>query len=827
MWRHYLSMGVRGILRHRLYGVINIAGLAVGLTCIIFVVLFVRDELSYDTWVPDSRNVYRVELTVDVPNRGPLPMAVIPYPMPQAMRDQIPGVTAMTRLFSQPLTLTSGDRQILQRVDVVDPGFFEMIRLPLLEGDPGAVFRQPESVVLTESAAKAYFGAADPIGRTLTAPAGNCSTPGAACPDVSLRVTGVVRDLPHNTQLVGDAFIPTTSLANFVVQNTREDWFQESGWGYVRLAPGTSPARVAAAMAPIFDQVVTPILLKYTGLNIQGSRVYHAHLTPFTQVHLASSHWQFNLQPGGSWSTVYGVIIIGVLTLLVACVNFMNLTTARATLRAREIALRKLLGAGRRQLILQFLGEAVLVALLSLMLALALAEILLPLFDKFLQRPLALHYTGDLRLLLMLAGVAVATGLISGSYPALVLSGLRPIGGLRAGDAAPQRSGRLRNALVVLQFSVSVAMTIAAGVVFRQISYARAMDLGFQHSSVLVIDSSPLTGEKQEAFADALRADPGVAAVGLSDFVPFTTGQAVSAIQVPGQPGLLTINTTVIDPGYSGVYDIPLIAGRLLSADRGADRLHSMAILSSGDPLNEGRNILINAAAARHLGFSPNEAVGKTIIYNHNHVRIVGVLADAKLQGARQPVVPMIYIYVPDFAMSFSVRLRPGRIPQTLKFIDRTWHAFEPTLAIHRWFLDSSYQDLYSVDEREGTMLGVFVIVAVLIGCLGLYGLAVFTAERRTKEIGIRKVSGARTADIVGLMLWRISVPVLVANLIAWPVAYAYLRQWLDGYAYRITLSPVYFLAAALTALLVAWITVYGNTLRLARVSPVHALRYE
>ena len=385
---------------------------------------------------------------------------------------------------------------------------------------------------------------------------------------------------------------------------------------------------------------------------------------------------------------MYGVITIGVLTLLVACFNFMNLTTARATLRAREIALRKLLGAGRGQLILQFLGEAVFMALLALMLALALAEILLPLFDRFLQRPIVLHYTADWPLLLLLAGVAVATGLISGSYPALVLSGLRPIGGLRAGDAAPQRSGRLRNVLVVLQFSVSVGMTIAAAVVFRQISYARAMDLGFQHSNVLVIDSSPLTGEKQEAFADALRADPGVAAVGLSDFVPFTTGQAVSAIQVPGQPGLLTINTTVIDPGYSGIYDIPLIAGRLLSADRGADRLHSMAIASSGDPLNEGRNILINAAAARHLGSSPNEAVGKTIVYNHNHVRIVGVLADAKLLGAREPVVPMIYIYVPDFAMSFSVRLRPARIPQTLSFIDRTWHAFEPTLAIHRWFLD-------------------------------------------------------------------------------------------------------------------------------------------
>jgi putative ABC transport system permease protein len=260
-------------------------------------------------------------------------------------------------------------------------------------------------------------------------------------------------------------------------------------------------------------------------------------------------------------------------------------------------------------------------------------------------------------------------------------------------------------------------------------------------------------------------------------------------------------------------------------ANRGADRLHGVGI--GGDPLNEGRDVLLNVAAAKRLGFSPHQAVGQTILYNQAHVHIVGVLANTKLQGALQPVAPMIYIYVPDYGMNISVRLNPGRIPQTLSFIDRTWHAFTPTMAIQRTFLDQSFDQLYRQDEREGAMLGAFVIVAVLIGCLGLYGLAVFTAEQRTKEIGIRKVSGARTHDIVRLMLWRISVPVLIANLVAWPIAYVYLRHWLDGYAYRIALNPLYFLAGGAVALLIAWATVYGNTLRLARASPVHALRYE
>lgn len=831
MWRHHLWMTARGIVHHRLYSIINIASLAVGLTCAIFVILFVRDELSYDRWIPDTQNLYRVELMVNVLGREQQPTAVTPYPLLVAMRDQIPGVTGMTRLVPQRMTITSGDRQFAQEVDVVDPGFFNVIRLPLLKGEPGSVFRQPESVVLSQSVARTYFGDADPIGRTLTVAAGNCASGATACPQISLRVTGVARDLPHNTQLIGDAFIPTTSIANPIAENVRQDWLSHEGFGYVRLAPGVAPAAVAAATAPIFDQDVTPEVSRLFGARVRGSQVFKARLTPFTQVHLSSSQLESSsiMTPPGSWSALYGVVTVGVLTLLVACFNFMNLTTARATLRAREIALRKVLGASRGQLIRQFLGEAMLMAFLALVVAFALSEVLLPLFDGLLQRPIALHYTTDWHLLLLLVGVAVMTGLVSGSYPALVLSGLRPIAGLRAGDATSHRSGRLRNTLVVLQFSVSIGMGIAAGVVFRQINYARAMELGFHHDHVVVIFNSflntSLPGEKQEAFAQALRENPGVAGVGLSEYVPFGGGHQNALIQLPSRPDRFWINKEVIDPSYPAVYGIPLIAGRVLSADRGMDRLNSTGF--GGDPLNEGRNVLVNASAAKRLGFSPREAVGRTLLYNGNHVSIVGVLADAKVHGARERVKPTVYMYIPGYPMNISVRLRPGRIQQTLGFIDRTWHSFVPTVAIQREFLEGAFDELYRADDRVGAMFGVFVFVAVLIGCLGLYGLAVFTAERRTKEIGIRKVSGAHSGDIVRLMLWRISLPVLIANLIAWPVAYAYLRYWLNGYAYRIALSPLYFLAATAVAMLIAWATVYGNTLRLARTSPIHALRYE
>ena len=827
MIRHYLRVAARGIASHKLYSLINIAGLAVGLTCVIFVVLFVRDQLSYDTWIPGTKNLYRLELTVDIPGRAPLPMAVVPNPLPVAMREQIPGVTAMTRLSRWTKTLSNGDRHFSQHVDVVDPDFFTIIRLPLLRGDPATVFRQPDSVVLSESAARKYFGTADPIGRFLTT-AGYCGSQAVDCPRVALRVTGIMRDLPHNTQLKGGVFIPTTSMANPFPKSWRRTWFDQSGFGYVRLAPGVSPASVVAATATIFDQDVRSESSKLAGTRVLGSKVYKAHLTPFRDVHLDSSHWQDNLKPPGSWSTLYGVVAIGVLTLLVACFNFMNLTTARATLRTREIALRKLLGARRGQLIAQFLGEAVLISLLSLVLALALAEVLLPLYSNFLRTPMSLDLLANWRLPLLLVGVAVVTGLISGSYPALVLSGCRPAAGLRSGDAGSTHAGRLRNVLVVLQFAVSVGMGIAAAVVFGQVSYVRHMNVGFHRGDIVVIgESSHLTGKKEEAFAQALRSNRGVAAVGLSSIVPFQQSRSTERVQVPGQAAPLAIDTTAIDPEYPKVYGIPLIAGRLLSATRGSDRMHSGGVQAGGNRHNEESNVLVNAAAARWLGFSPQQAVGRTVFLNHDQVRIVGVLADAKVHGAQQPAPAMIYFWKPSDPMNVSVRLRPGEIPRTLRFIDRTWHAFLPTVVDQRWFLEGRFKQLYRADQREGAMLGVFVVVALLIGCLGLYGLAVFTAERRTKEIGIRKVSGARTFDIVRMMLWRISVPVLIANLIAWPVAYGYLRQWLDGFAYRIPLSPLYFVAAGLSGLLIAWATVYANTLRLARANPIRALRYE
>ena len=431
MFANYLVIALRNIARHKLYSFINIAGLAVGLCCVILIALFVRDELSYDTWIPGSENLWRVEITYHVPGRSdPIVTAQAPIPIAMAMRDQIPEVTAATRLVREGMTLTAGDRQFSQNIGVVDPNFLQVIPLPLVKGDPRTVLSRPENLVISESAAKKYFGDADPIGKTLTTGRGGCQDAACANTTVTLRVAGVMRDLPHNTQLDFDYLMPNTSLADRIDQDTKKNWVSNNNsYGYVILAPGADPARVVAKLKPIYDRSVD--ISAFTNVKIPGSQILETTLTPFRDAHLTTDR-NGGLKPPGSMTTLYGMGVIGLMILLVACFNFMNLATARATMRAREISLRKCMGARRDQLIVQFLGESVLMALIALVLAVALAEVLLPSYGTFMGRPLIFHYVSDWPLTLLMLGIGVLAGLLSGIYPALVLSGFRPASTLRA-----------------------------------------------------------------------------------------------------------------------------------------------------------------------------------------------------------------------------------------------------------------------------------------------------------------------------------------------------------------------------------------------------------
>lgn len=826
MFRHYLITALRSLARHRLYSFINIVGFAVGIACAILIALYVRSELSYDTWIADTSRLYRLEATNAVPGREPVRMAQAPFPVVTVVRDQLPEVEAAVHVMPETVTINAGEQQFREKLTLVDPNFFSVIELPLVRGNPSRVLAQPESVVISQSMAHKFFGNADPIGQILhVAPSRNdaCEANDRACLSATypLQVTGILRDLPYNTQLVADFVVPNTSRADQLSPREKaHDWTaSDFDFGYVRLRPGVTPATVLSKLNVILDRSFDP---KEFGIHLSLSQLEQFHLTPFRNAHLVSDQY-YGMRPAGSWTTVYGLSTIGALIVLIACFNFMNLATARASLRAREIALRKLGGARRSQLVTQFLGEAVLTALLSLLFALALVEVLLPVFDRIVQQPISFHYGADWALLTAVICATVVVGLVSGLYPALVLAAFRPATSLKGGTATRGSPSLLRSTLVVAQFAISIGLGITAAVVFRQINFARQIDLGFRRDAMVIVTNiAQLTPDVRNAMAHALSADVRILGVAYSNGVPFNLFNISNLVaHTPGNPQSIPAQLINLDPQFPTLYDMRLLSGRLLSRERGED------VSIRGEP----HNLLINAAAAHKLGFTPDGAIGKNIVTGQSSIAtVVGVLSDPHLGGVRESILPGIYYFDdsdPHAMTLLSIRLRGDDIPGALSFIDKTWHSFVPATAIDRYFLSDAFETLFEPDVRQGEILAIFVGISICIACLGLFGLAVFTAERRTKEIGVRKIAGARTGDIVQRLLWQISVPVFVANAVAWPVAYYYLTRWLEGYAYRISLSPLYFVTAGAAALLIAWSTVFVHTLGLARASPIHALRYE
>lgn len=823
MFRNYLITALRNVTRHKLYSFINIAGLTVGLTCAIFITLFVRDQLSYDRWLPGNEGLYRVEVNFLPPGEPKVRLAMSSFPMAQAMLDNIPEVSARTRIYPKAVTVTVGNRQFTQTADIVDPNFLDVIKLPLVKGEASSALNRPESIVLSETLARKFFDHANPVGKLVTISSDFCDAL-AHCQirRNTLTVTAVLRDLPHNTQLTIDLLFPNTSRANSMTEEVRTGWTISGTYSYVRLAEGATSSTVTAKFKVIIDRLLDP--MKIANVHMRGSQLLEPVLIPFHDAHLTSDRYK-GMKAGGSWAIVYAFSAIGVLILLVACFNFTNLATARAMVRAREISLRKVVGATRWQVAVQFLGESLLTAVIAMGLAMALTEILTPSFDRFVGSPIGLNYGRDVSIVLFIIGIGITAGLLSGIYPALVLSRFRPALALRASNTSAAGSSVVRTALVVMQFSVSIGLAIAVLVVFAQLSFAHGLDLGLRKDGVVVIRSTIPDSATAESFVNALKANPGISHVALSDDIPFTSDNRNLDVHVPGSATTELFRNVPASPDYMRVYDIRLLSGRLLSEARAQDSISIPQMMGQEAGY---ANVLISASGARRLGYSPTEALGKSFYLHKALVVIVGVVADAMIDGPKSPSPGIIYYYWPTVSPSYiSIRLMGNHIADTLSFIDQTWHRFAPNAAITRYFLSDSFEQQFQADEREGRIFALFVVIAIFIACLGLFGLASFSTERRTKEIGLRKTFGARTRDIILLLLWQFSIPVLVANLIAWPVAYYYLHGWLEGYAHRIPLSPLYFVGAGAAALVIAWATVIVHAAHVARANPVHALRYE
>jgi putative ABC transport system permease protein len=825
MFRSYLVAAWRSARRDRFYAILNVLGLGLGFAAAILIGLFVRDELSYDRFLPGYRDVYRAQLTYTQAGRGAETMQVTPERLAAEIKLDLPEIAASTRMLLQSVGLRHGEVEATEEIDSADPDFFAVLGSPLLSGDPATALAQPDSIVLTRRLAEKYFGTTDCLGQTLDL---NRVHP--------VRVTGVAEDPPSNTTVGFSALLssksPYSSLGRQDLQPREpKGELRNSTLSFVRLKHGTAPDALDARL-PGF------VLGHYP--NATGEKpLFILFLRPLAETHLYPNDPD-TLESNDQADTLYAVAATGLLILLLAGVNFINLVTARATRRALEVGVRKALGGMRRQLLAQFMGESVAYALAGMVLGMALAELCVPTLNAFLDRQIQFDYWRHPLLAMLPVATAILLGLAAGLYPALVLSSFAPATVLKARSGGAIGGGRLRLALVVFQFTVTIGLLIATTVIYRQNVFATTRALQFDKDLVLTVDLTALPwhqtpdglGQREagpvETLHMQLAALPGVKAVAASFAVPQSSENIAMDFSLPGQQARqpISISELAVDYGFFDVYGLHLISGRDFSRDRAEDKVASV-------DKSRLTSAILNETAVRNLGFAaPATALGQEIVSNDPgfpevHFRIIGVAPDFPLGSIRKPVPPTVFTVDPDLYKVFSLKLSGAGLPETLRQIDATWHEFIPDRPIDRSFIDERIARLYLEITREGRLFASFACFAAAIGCLGLVGLSAYTAERRTKEIGIRKALGASTLAVTRLLIWQFVKPVLIANALAWPIAWWFMRRWLDGFAYRIELDPTPFLIAGLAALAIAIATTAFHAFQVARSRPVLALRYE
>lgn len=833
MLKNYLLVGLRSLAKNRLYSFINIVGLAIGLAACLMILLYVRYELSYDRWVPGATRVYQVQSWYKSRETGREDkIQMTPYIAGKALAKDFPQIDREVFVMtSRPVVLKQGQAEATEDYLYADANFLRVVPLPLVRGGLAGL-DQAGAIVLSQSEARRRFGSDDVVGKTISLIAKGVTT--------DYRIVGVLKDLPRNSALKANAIV-RIDINSYMAKEIQglSCWGCQFGYSFVALKPGADAAAIAAGL-PAWEKRNIPDEDVGSGIKFNQGDEQDWHLVNLVDIHTGEGQFAA-MTPGNDARTIATFAIIALLILGMAVVNFTNLSTSRASARAREVALRKVLGANRRQLIVQFIGESLLVTIIAMLLALALAELLMPAFAAFLKADMTVRYFGDGGIALPVVVMVLVVGLLGGVYPAFFLSRFQPAAVLKANKSSAETpgSGRLRQALVIGQFAVSIGLIICTAVIYGQTLYARSVDPGYNRAGILQLDGMNRYQliSRGDEFADAMRRVPGVDAVGRTDIAVATTNSSNTGFIVPGRSQPVTIGVYSADEGFREAMGLKLIAGRWFDRNRPAD--DSTLPFPSTEEAERafaarGANIVINELAARRLGFAnPADAVGKT--FRAGYVRtelgnvpatIIGVVGDARFRSVRTPLEPMSFLNAHS-GQSFLVVRYHGDPSAVRARVERTWKGLTSDVPFDAKFSEEVIADLYKAEEARGATFAAFAVLSVIVGCLGLFGLAAFTAERRTKEIGIRKVLGARTRDIVQLLIWQFSRPVLIANLIAWPVAWWLMQDWLNGFDSRITLTPVPFLAAGLGALAIAAATVAGHAARVASANPVHALRYE
>jgi putative ABC transport system permease protein len=802
----YVKSALRAVRRGKGLAVINIAGLSIGLAAFILILLFVQYEFRYEKHHVNAGLIYRLIIEQNLGGRV-FRTQTSPVPLAEAIRAGLPEVEDFTRFFPRGwIIVARGDRRFVEEgFNFCDPGALRMFTYPLIKGSHEKALAGSSSAVITAAVARKYFGDEEPIGKTLTLDFGT---------KVDVTVTGVMADHPPTTDFAPKILCPL-ELLRAVRPNPEtffDNWYSNQIFSYILVRKGQDSATLERKIIAL----IRPHLEEGEKKKVLLELLATAHLRP--------------LDPpdGGGIRKVLTIFLVcGILVLVTACINFMNLATARSAARAREVGLRKVVGAARPQLIRQFLGESLACAIASLAVAIVIAILALPLLNRITRQFVTQADLGRSGAIPILLGAAALAGLLSGSYPALYLSGLKPVRVLknRLGEGGA-KGAPLRKVLVVVQFTISIILIISTLIFGRQLRYIQDKPLGFEKDRILVlrVPSGPAYRDLAPLKA-ALRRDPRIAGVSGSEQLPSSIGMYNDVTwDGAGPDEKIELMFNRVDYDFLDTFGIKLIAGRNFSPEFPGDS-------ADGATAQSARGIILNEEAARRMGWS--DAVGRQVIEDYpdgrTYMKVVGVVGDFHFASLRTAIQPMNFFLSTRQNRFVSIKIQGEDLPGAVGFVESAWKNLYPDLPVDSFFLDTVFDRYYRSEQRQRELFGVLSLLAVFIACLGLFGLAAHAAEQRTKEIGIRKTLGASTPGIIRLLSWEFTRWVLAANLLAWPAAYLFLYRWLQGFAYRIELSGQlgWFALAGGLSLIVAWLTIGVQAVRAASANPVHSLRYE
>lgn len=806
MIRNYITVAIRNIIKNKVYSILNITGLAIGIMAFVMIMLYVQFETSYDKHFPTSDRIYRVYTRGSL--NGDFEMVATPAPIGAAFVNEIPGVLMSTRVRNVGFPVFRYEDKVFseERSFLADSTFFDVFGLELLQGDKNTALVEPNTIILTESTAKRYFGDDDPVGKVINSDRRR-----------DYVVTGVVADPPPNTHFHFDFL---SSMMTYPGMANNDIWVSNNFYTYLLLDENTSPEEVQSKFPEMVLKYAGPQIEQFLGVSwdklvAQGAS-YGFYLQPLTDIHL-HSHYDYEVEQNGNILYVRIFSLVALFILVIACINFMNLATARSAKRAREVGVRKTLGSVRSQLIQQFLTESIVLSTVATIFALLLVILLLPFYNTLGGFQLELNLFSDPIAIPFILMLILLVGIISGSYPAFFLASFNPVKVLKGSSASKGHKSWLRSGLVIFQFTITIMLFAGTIVIYNQLNYIQNKDLGYDKENVIIVEKTDDIGESINAFKEDLRKDPNILSVSNStSLIGHNYNNNVR--QIHGEPAENSIiyQEFLADQYYAETYGIEMAQGRFFDPMRVADSTAAV----------------INEAAVKALGI--DDPLGKAIEDNFGGEEmilypIIGVVKDYHLSSLHSPVEPMLLrSFRPgQFGRFTAVKIIPADIQGTLEYIEQIWTKYAIDQPFEYTFLDDDFNQLYEEERRTSKIVTIFSILALFIASLGLFGLSSYVTEQRTKEIGIRKVLGASVPNIYILLSKSILALVAIATLIAWPITYMAMNNWLENFAYRITFNQLFFLVSGIVAFIIAQATVTSQALKAARSNPVRALKYE